>query len=201
MSKTVSFVCDDVTTQLFIQILTKLENAGVNNHTRKIRVGGDEYVFIGGCDTVKDITVDDIFYSTMSPSEQRDLEILRATILNPAPAPVVVPLIPVTPTVSTPDADGDANDSLLDSADASAVKDVVKGKVDKGEMFTAFDITKELKASGRRVYHSNVKPIVHALFNNGDMQGYNRSLISVSGAPVQPFLYHPCGADTSTYKV
>jgi hypothetical protein len=66
-------------------------------------------------------------------------------------------------------------------------------------MFTAFDITKQLRANGTFI-HRNIKQIVHALYNHGEMQGYNRSLIDV-GKNIRPFLYHPSSSDVSTYQV
>ena len=208
MSKTVSFKCDESSTDLFVKILNRLSVAGERNQTRKIRVGGDEYVFMGGSDTVKDLSIDGKIYSDMSPSEQRDLEILRAAVVtSPNTNPVVVgvavidnsiaPNVPVQTSDGNSQPDDDAD--ILDSAEGVAVRGVVASKVTQGQMFTAFDVTKELRSNGNQVRHNNIKHIVHALYNQGDMQGYNRSLIDVSGTSIRPFLYHPTSADTSTY--
>jgi len=208
--KTVSFKCEESTTQLFVQILNKLANAGDKNQTRKIRIGGDEYTFMGGCDFVSDLSINNHLYSHMTPSEQRDIEILRAAIVAPAPTPTNIPTpanVPATSPIdnSVPDNsnDNDPTDDdsdILDSAEAISVRDVVVDKVGQNEMFTAFDITKALRQNGTQVVHRNIKQIVHALYNHGDMMGYDRSLINVGNAPVRPFLYHPVSADPLTYQ-
>ena len=219
MSKTVSFKCEESSTQLFIQILNKLSIAGDRNQTRKIRVGGDEHVFMGGCDKVEDLSIDGKLYSDYTPSEQRDFEILRHAIIAPPPAPVVPQPVSAQPNDGTNDGttnDGtvvttpvphhapvtlvDDDEDILDSAEAILVRDVVAAKVSQNEMFTAFDVTKLLRQANNQVRHSNIKQIVHALYNHGDMQGYDRSLVRVSNASVMPFLYHPVSADTSTYQ-
>lgn len=201
--KTVSFKCDDSSGQLFVQILNKLSVAGEKRLTRKIRIGGDEYSFVGGCDSVSDLSIDGSLYRNFSDAEKQDLENLRSAT-HSVPAPVInlaAMVTPSTPPVITPVSIDDNDDDILDSTEAIAVRDVVIDKVNQNEMFTAFDITKTLRQNGTQATHRNIKQIVHALYNHGDMQGYDRSLVDVNGAPVRPFLYHPMSADSSTYRV
>ncbi len=215
MSKTVSFKCNESSTQLFVQILNKLAIAGEKNLTRKIRVGGDEYSFIGGSDTVSDLSIDGSLYVNFTDAEKRDIAILRDAIVAPRP----VPASPTDTVDNQNDSDGvpdfhgvpdasngndndedDEDDDILNSAEAIAVKDVIADKVSQNQMFTAFDITKELRKKGQQVSHYNIKRIVHTIYNNGDMQGYDRSLVNIAGVPLQPFLYHPMSADPAVYQ-
>jgi hypothetical protein len=205
MSNSISFKCNESTTQLFLEILHKLAKAGDNNHTRKIRVGGDEYAFVGGCDTVSDIAVDGSLYANFTDAEKEDFVTLRdAVAITSMPAPVATLPSPSTgpscilPTTSFSNPTVDTDDDLLDSADAIAVKDVITSKVTQNQMFTAFDITKDLRTNGTQVHHRNIKRIVHALYNQGEMQGYDRCLVTIGSA--RPFLYHPISADPATYQ-
>lgn len=79
------------------------------------------------------------------------------------------------------------------------VEDVVRDKTDKGELFTAFDVTRAIRSDGTRARHGDVKVAVHGLFSDGEMGNYQRSLASLQGVSPQPFLYHPVGADVSSY--
>ncbi len=214
MSKTVSFKCDESSTDLFVKILNRLSVAGERNQTRKIRIGGDEYEYVGGVDSVTDVSVDGKKLSDMTPQEEQELETLRSNalpsavvnnVVTPPPAPASISAQTSVGTVSVPqtsdsDDGDDEDDDLLNSDEAIAVKDVVAGRVSQGAMFTAFDVTKELRGKGNQVQHRNIKEIVHALYTHGEMSGYDRSLVSISGAPIQPFLYHPTSCDPTTYQ-
>lgn len=81
------------------------------------------------------------------------------------------------------------------------IEDLTLEKVNAGKMFTAFDITLfAKKEKGMTERHNNIKHVVHDLFVSGQMPGYARTLINISGAPTQAFLYHPQGADVSQYN-
>jgi hypothetical protein len=55
-----------------------------------------------------------------------------------------------------------------------AIREVVEGKVSNRELFTAFEITKLIRANGMSEYHSTVRGIVHDGFNLNDwMPGYD----------------------------
>jgi len=71
------------------------------------------------------------------------------------------------------------------------VKGIVDGLVGKGEMFTAFDVTRRLRADGFWVEHRDVKDVVHGMFERGSLSGtgYVRTLVPVpSKSPA--FVYH-----------
>ncbi|MDX1933270.1 MAG: hypothetical protein SFU56_11740 [Capsulimonadales bacterium] len=75
--------------------------------------------------------------------------------------------------------------SLIDEVEAE-----VNRRIDAGESFTAFDISRAVQAAGVRERHRNLKVIVHDMFERGDMPGYTRTQITLPGGE-QPLLYHP----------
>lgn len=93
------------------------------------------------------------------------------------------------------DASDDNDDG--DSDEVIAVREIIADKIRNDIMFTAFDITKELRKNGHKVRHSNIRNIVHGLFYNGDITGYTRTIIEVNGE--RPFVYHPILSDASLY--
>jgi hypothetical protein len=78
------------------------------------------------------------------------------------------------------------------------VKKVVDAFVSKGFMFTAFDVTKFLRAGGSNIRHSDVNTAVKQMFRDGEIRGYLRETYDV-GAPVAPFVYYHQNADLSHY--
>jgi len=80
-----------------------------------------------------------------------------------------------------------------------AVVTVVDGFVNKGFMFTAFDVTKFLRASGSQIKHSEVNSAVKQIYRDGEMSGYLRDTKDV-GAPVAPFVYYHQNADLDKYS-
>ena len=68
------------------------------------------------------------------------------------------------------------------------VRDVVNEFVSKQWSFTAFNITTEAKNRGANDRHNNLKGVVHDMFLNGEMDGYDRTTKDV-GLAVRPFLY------------
>lgn len=80
-----------------------------------------------------------------------------------------------------------------------AVKTVVDGFVAKGFMFTAFDVTKFLRASGSQVYHRDVNKAVQEMFRHGEMPDYEHDTFDV-GAQVAPFVYYHRNADVANYQ-
>jgi len=69
------------------------------------------------------------------------------------------------------------------------IKDFVQEQIKQGKKFTAFNITKDLGLAA----HRYVKPVVHQMFEDGEMVGYKREIdYSVkTDTGVQPFLYSP----------
>jgi len=80
------------------------------------------------------------------------------------------------------------------------IEDVVNDFVNNGQMFTAHNVTAEVRRRTKdRVAHDDVKRDVHRMFNDGQMFSYNRSLASLPNVNPQPWVYHPLTADVSTY--
>lgn len=79
------------------------------------------------------------------------------------------------------------------------VEAIVTDYVQKGNMFTAHDVTLETRQKGHRLNHNEVRDTVHDYYSRGGMGvAYTRSVISVP-AGGQPFLYHRTADDPATY--
>jgi len=79
------------------------------------------------------------------------------------------------------------------------VEQVVGDKVQQGEMFTAHDVTLEVRARGHLAGHAEIRSAVHDYFNRGGMGvAYTRSIITVPGGGT-PFLYHRLVDDPATF--
>ena len=82
--------------------------------------------------------------------------------------------------------------------DETILRDVIADKIVKNEAFTAFDITMQAKKRGLAIKHRDCKNTIHQIVWD-EYPFYQRTLIDVPGAPVQPFLYYPQGYDISEY--
>ena len=81
----------------------------------------------------------------------------------------------------------------------SVVEDVVEEKVRAGELFTAHDITLEVRSRGHRASHGQVRDAVHDYYNRGGLGlAYVRTNITVPGG--NPYLYHRGADDPSVYQ-
>lgn len=78
------------------------------------------------------------------------------------------------------------------------IEAVALEKVAAGEMFTAHDVTLEVRKRGHKASHTDVKDAVHDVYGRGLLLGYSRSTISVPGG--NPFLYHSQNDDPNTYS-
>jgi bifunctional DNA-binding transcriptional regulator/antitoxin component of YhaV-PrlF toxin-antitoxin module len=94
---------------------------------------------------------------------------------------------------------------MCDFATLQEIETVVLEKCQNAELFTAFDVTKAVRAKvGRSVSvpHNDVKQEVHNLFASGQMgSDYTRTLGNLplaSGIP-QPWVYHPTTVPASNY--
>ena len=154
------------------------------------------------------MAINDKLYFDYTSDERLDFEKARIDALNPViSAPVSIPPIPVPANIVATDitdaTDTKKDDNVTNTYDASImddkVKEVVIDRLNNSEMFTAFDITKSFRNNGVKYPHNEVKKIVHNLFKDGII-GYDRIRTDKTGAPVQPFLYFPIGADPSTYQ-
>ena len=80
----------------------------------------------------------------------------------------------------------------------SIIRTAVDGFVQKGFMFTAYDVTKFLRKAGERVRHCEVNDIVKSMFANSEMGQYKREIKDI-GAPVSPFVYAHTYSDVNDY--
>lgn len=79
------------------------------------------------------------------------------------------------------------------------VETVVDEKVQAGELFTAHDVTLELRKRGHRAGHDEVRNAVHDYYGRGKLGvAYSRTILSVPGG--NPYLYHRGADDPSTYQ-
>lgn len=77
-------------------------------------------------------------------------------------------------------------------------KDVVNDLIDKGKMFTAYDVTRIVRGAGIKCYHNQVRDIVHELYREQKMDcEYGRNAIDINGA--SPYVYHHYMDDPNTY--
>jgi retron-type reverse transcriptase len=80
------------------------------------------------------------------------------------------------------------------------VQQIIQDKVQAREMFTAFDISREMVRRGSNARHRDLKDMIHLCFERGEMgKDYTRTAIDV-GAPTRPFLYHPRSQNPRAYK-
>ena len=87
----------------------------------------------------------------------------------------------------------------MDANTESLVKTTVNGFIQKGYMFSAFDVTRFLRKGGERVRHNDTKDIVTEMFGNSEMGMYIRTTKDI-GAPVAPFIYSHPYSDISNYS-
>jgi hypothetical protein len=80
----------------------------------------------------------------------------------------------------------------------SIIRTAVDGFVQKGFMFTAYDVTKFLRKAGERVRHCEVNDIVKSMFANSEMGQYKREIKDI-GSPVSPFVYAHTYSDVNDY--
>ena len=203
-----SFNCSDSAEAVMVKVMGKLKTISDNGELRKIRIGGDEFIFVGDKDKVTDVIVNSKKIDELTDQEKKDMDDKRQTIVgNILPQPiaqlavdddsdgdVTAPVdtsVPLSSTIPPPSPVADLN---------ATVRNAVTEKVNANEMFTAFDITKAVRQSGGRAYHSQVKGIVHGMFQNGEMTGYDRMVVDLPNSPGRPYLYYPPTADPSTYQ-
>jgi hypothetical protein len=83
---------------------------------------------------------------------------------------------------------------------------VVKEFLDRGQAFTAFEVSLEAKKRGATERHRDMKNYIHqcpVLNDEMEFGNYDKTLVHVGnegGQPLQAFLYHPKSYDASTYK-
>ncbi|GAB4456393.1 MAG: hypothetical protein OHK0029_14210 [Armatimonadaceae bacterium] len=79
-----------------------------------------------------------------------------------------------------------------------AVEAEVARRVGNGDSFTALEISRAVQAQGIRERHRELKLVVHELFEDGEMPGYDRHTIQLPSGE-RPFLYHPAAVRQNTF--
>jgi hypothetical protein len=81
--------------------------------------------------------------------------------------------------------------TMCDAATQQLIEQVLQEKVQRGEMFTALDVSLETQKRGVQERHRNMRQVVHQYFEGGYMGShYTRTLVSIPGAPSAAWLYH-----------
>lgn len=87
---------------------------------------------------------------------------------------------------------------MLDQSTQQLVDDIVQRRTSAGELFTAFDITTEVRQRGKQVRHGEVRDHVHDLFRGGGMgASYERSVVDIDGN--KPWVYHRFDVNPKSY--
>lgn len=81
------------------------------------------------------------------------------------------------------------------------IRDLVASRVQRGDLFTAYDVSKDVQQRGVRAGHmkDGLRDLTHKLFFAGEMDGYARTMIDL-GNGLQAWVYHPQNTDPYTYK-
>ena len=78
---------------------------------------------------------------------------------------------------------------MCNVTDEQKIRAAINGFVQKGFMFTAFDVTKFIRADGTRMSHRDVHDTLVTMFCNSELPDYTRDTVDV-GAAVAPFVYY-----------
>ena len=94
---------------------------------------------------------------------------------------------------------------MCDVMVATTIVEILEAKIQNQDVFTAFDITQEARASlgrGNNVPHYDVRNIVANEFNIGQMQDYNREVhtLNLSDSPLA-LVYFPDGKLASDHHL
>jgi hypothetical protein len=73
------------------------------------------------------------------------------------------------------------------------LQEIVAEKIGRGERFTAYEVTQQLRLEMFWVKHDAARAAVHRLYRDGGMAGYDRCL-APKGGPVPAWVYFPAGA-------
>jgi len=88
---------------------------------------------------------------------------------------------------------------MLDVATIQIINDKIEELISDNKCFTAYDITVSIRHDGLKESHREVRKIVHAFYEDGEFDDYERSLIQIVGAPRKAYLYHPTNANPNDY--
>jgi hypothetical protein len=84
------------------------------------------------------------------------------------------------------------------------VGSVVDVFVSRNELFTALDVSNEVKKASPMARHREVRDIVRAVYSTGSMEDYARTPIEVvleDGSKTEALLYHPLSASWDLEKL
>jgi hypothetical protein len=84
---------------------------------------------------------------------------------------------------------------------SQTVEQTASALVHSRKPFSAWDITKAISRLSQRERHSNVRPLVHDIFQRGAMSDYQRTLVQFPGGNGPAFLYHPPEVDPNDPNV
>jgi len=88
---------------------------------------------------------------------------------------------------------------MCDQATQTAVTDAANGFISQNKMFTAYDVTRRVRAMNIRVFHKDVREVVRDMFSTGQMQNYSKRLMPIPSSPNPAFVYHPVTDDPANY--
>jgi hypothetical protein len=86
---------------------------------------------------------------------------------------------------------------MCNSQNEQILRDIVAEKVQAGQSFTAWDVTSAARSRGANEQHYQMKNVVHRMFSNGEIAGFDRTAIPTPTGTA--WLYHPLGADIQPY--
>jgi len=201
--KKVTLQVNDAAEKVVVGVLTHLASLADKGQKRTIRIGGDEKVYDGSICEVYDIEVDGqptSGYTPVIPNRTSTPKTTLPTSSTLAPTPVPTPTPITTPPSVAAAAIATQQGNSAPDSDLEEQVDVIVTDLCEGDgLFTAYDITKEIRNAGVSCRHAKVRRIVHNTYNNGEMDdNYMRSLIFVD-SNVQAFVYHPANVDPNVY--
>ncbi len=79
------------------------------------------------------------------------------------------------------------------------VLNLVLGMIKKGKLFTAFDVTTELRKIKGQFRHFITREVINDLFKEDEMGEYIRDLVDIPGANVPAYVYHDPSVDAKAY--
>lgn len=190
--KRIEMVVNKEAAKVISEVILHLNKISADESSRLIRIGGSEFRYDGGVCEIESVFIDDV-----------DVNV------SGQPTTIITGQTSVTVTNDTCHSNTNYDDNNEEhNGDDSQSKSNLEIDVDiiitdlcDGEgLFTAYDITRELRAEGKKCRHSDVRNIVHNTYTSGEMlYDYTRSLIFV-GHNHQAFVYHPKDVDPNVYN-
>lgn len=79
---------------------------------------------------------------------------------------------------------------MCTAIERAMVKGEVQDLISKGAMFTGFDVTRILRIADPNVKHFIVKEAINDLFEDGEFDHYDRTLVNIPGVKTAVWVYH-----------